>query len=396
MDDIEATRAEIVFAWIVFLLIMKNVVLLILLAVLRRRAGVFQAPEDVEQFHGQQYVNENDDWSLSGRVNRCLRNDAEYVPYFLVLYMILFWTWEETSTPPYIQYNHILARTVTYGASYDPVSSSNSLFKIDPLSGKFTLFTPLTNYKAYDVTYDFIHKIFYVFGSEATLEKEAALSVAIVNPFNGTKKYRTITTERYAELFGLRVDSSTGKLYSVQMDDALENPTSIVQIDPSNFIAKRWVNISKASGVQPDSMAIFFNSTVHQYFVTVPYDSDYLVGIDVIKRKIISEITNSNLPAYLCYDNKTNAFYGMEIFQTERGCRLVRLNPYNGTMEILSKDFKDYEPSTGACHEGYYFTMIVEGLDKQNIVTFDLSNKAKIIANKPAQEYLDSFAFVPL
>ncbi|CAF3975894.1 unnamed protein product [Rotaria sp. Silwood1] len=282
------------------------------------------------------------------------------------------------------------------GASYDPVSSSNSLFKIDPLSGKFTLFTPLTNYKAYDVTYDFIHKIFYVFGSEATLEKEAALSVAIVNPFNGTKKYRTITTERYAELFGLRVDSSTGKLYSVQMDDALENPTSIVQIDPSNFIAKRWVNISKASGVQPDSMAIFFNSTVHQYFVTVPYDSDYLVGIDVVKRKIISEITNSNLPAYLCYDNKTNAFYGMEIFQTERGCRLVRLNPYNGTMEILSKDFKDYEPSTGACHEGYYFTMIVEGLDKQNIVTFDLSNKAKIIANKPAQEYLDSFAFVPL
>ncbi|CAF4619168.1 unnamed protein product, partial [Rotaria sp. Silwood2] len=32
---------------------MKNVVLLILLAVLRRRAGVFQASEDVEQFHGQ-------------------------------------------------------------------------------------------------------------------------------------------------------------------------------------------------------------------------------------------------------------------------------------------------------------------------------------------------------
>lgn len=143
-------------------------------------------------------------------------------------------------------------------------------------------------------------------------------------------------------------------------------------------------------------MAIFFNSTDHQYFVTVPYDSDYLVGIDVTKRKIISEITNSNLPAYLCYDNKTNAFYGMEIFQRERGCRLVRLNPYNGTMDILSKDFKDYKSSTGACHEGYYFTMIVESLDKQNIVTFDLTNNAKIIANNSAQEYLDSFAFVPL
>ena len=282
------------------------------------------------------------------------------------------------------------------GASYDPVSSSNSLFKIDPSSGRFTLLTPLSNYKAYDVTYDFIHKIFYVFGSEATLEKEAALSVAIVNPFNGTKTYRTITTERDAELFGLRVDSSTGKLYSVQMNDALENPTSIVQIDPNNFIAKRWVNISKASGVQPDSMAIYFNSTAHQYFVTVPYDSDYLVGIDVTSHKIISEITNSNLPAYLCYDNRTNAFYGMQIFQRERGCRLVRVNPYDGTTDILSKDFKDYEPSTGACHDGYYFTMIVKGLDKQNIVTFDLSNNATIIANNPAQEYLDSFAFVPL
>lgn len=281
------------------------------------------------------------------------------------------------------------------GASYDPASTSNSLFKIDPLSGKFTVLTPLTNYKAYDVTYDFIHKLFYVFGSEATSENEAAMSVAIVNPFNGTKTYRTITTERYAELFGLRVDSSTGQLYSVQMTDAFESPTSIVQIDPSNFIAKRWVNITKASGVQPDSMAIFFNSTDHQYFVTVPYDSDYLVGIDVTKRKIISEITDSNLPAYLCYDNKTNAFYGMEISQRERGCRLVRLNPYNGTVDILSKDLKGYEPSTGTCHEGYYFTMIVEGLDKQNIVTFDLSNNAKIIANNSAQAYLDSFAFVP-
>ncbi|CAF1259790.1 unnamed protein product [Didymodactylos carnosus] len=283
------------------------------------------------------------------------------------------------------------------GASYDPAATSNTLFKIDPLSGKFTVLTPLTNYKAYDVTYDFIHKIFYIFGSEATLENEAASSVAIVNPFNGTKKFRTITAESDGELFGLRVDSSTGMLYSVQMNDILfEHPISIVKIDPSNFIAKQWVNITKASGVQPDSMAIFFNSTDHQYFITVPYDSDYLVGIDVTKRKIISEINNLTLPDYLCYDNKTNAFYGMQSFQTERGCRLVRLNPYNGKIEIISKDFMDYLPSTGACHEGYYFTMIVKGLNKQNIVTFDLNNNATIIANKPAQDYLDSFAFIPL
>ena len=86
----------------------------------------------------------------------------------------------------------------------------------------------------------------------------------------------------------------------------------------------------------------------------------------------------------------------MEIFQQERGCRLVRVNPYNGTVDILSENFKDYEPSAGACHEGYYFTMIIEGLDKQNIVTFDLSNHSTIIANKPTQEYLDSFAFVSI
>ncbi|UJR19104.1 hypothetical protein I4U23_022235 [Adineta vaga] len=281
------------------------------------------------------------------------------------------------------------------GASYDPVFGSNAIFKINPLNGKFTVFTPLTNYKAYDVTYDFIHKIFYVFGSEATLENENSLSVLMINPFNGTQTYRSITTEPYGDIFGLRVDSSTGILYSVQMNDIVEPLISIVQIDPITFVAKRWVNITKASGVQPDSMAIFFNSTAHQYFVTVPYSDDYVVGVDLIKRKIISEITNSNLPDYLCYDNKTNAFYGMQSFAKGRGCRLVRLNPYNGTMDIISKDFEDYLPSTGDCHDGYYFTMIVKGLDKQNIVTFDLSNNATVIANKPAESYLDAFAFVP-
>ncbi|CAF1596112.1 unnamed protein product [Rotaria sp. Silwood1] len=53
MAGVEPIKAEVVLGWIVFLLIMKNIVLLILLAVLRRRAGVFRAPEDVEQFHGQ-------------------------------------------------------------------------------------------------------------------------------------------------------------------------------------------------------------------------------------------------------------------------------------------------------------------------------------------------------
>jgi DNA-binding beta-propeller fold protein YncE len=308
--------------------------------------------------------------------------------YLLLYFYIIFNAINRIRTAPN---GYLLA------ASYNPASASNALYKIDPLTGKFTVFTLLTNYKAYDVTYDFINKILYVFGSEATLSRESSQSVMVVNPFNATKQYRTITTELDAEIFGLRVDSSTGKLYSLQMSDALENPTSIVQIDPSNFIAKRWVNITKANGVQPNSMAFFFNSTDHQYFVTVPYSSnDYLVGIDVIKRKIISEISNSNLPSYLCYDNKTNAFYGMQEVQGKRACRLVRLNPYNGTIEILSHDFNDYLSSTGTCYGGFYFRMIVQKLNTQNILTFDLNNNGKIIANNPAEDYLDAFAFVPI
>ncbi|CAF4198779.1 unnamed protein product, partial [Rotaria sordida] len=111
--------------------------------------------------------------------------------------------------------------------------------------------------------------------------------------------------------------------------------------------------------------------------------------------KIISQISNSNLPSYLCYDNKTNAFYGMQRFINKRGCRLVRLNPYNGTIEVLSDDFNDYEPSAGNCYEGYYFTMIVLNIETQKILTFDLNKNGKLISNKLAEEYLCSLAFIP-
>ncbi|CAF3793728.1 unnamed protein product, partial [Rotaria sp. Silwood1] len=281
--------------------------------------------------------------------------------------------------------------------TYELVSASNKLYKIDPLTGEFTIFTLLSDYKPYDVTYDLINKIFYVFGSEETIRRESTTSLILINPFNGTKHYQTIITENYAELFGLRVDSSTGKLYSLQMTDTGENPVSIVQIDPINFKAKRWVNITKANGVQPDSMTIFYNLTNHQYFVTVPYGiKDVLVGIDLQKRRIISQISNSDLPSYLCYDNKMDAFYGMQNFKSKRGCRLVRLNPYTGTMEILSDDFNNYEPSTGNCYGGYYFTMIILNVETQKILTFDLNNNGKLIANKPAEEYLNALAFIPI
>ncbi|UJR34645.1 hypothetical protein I4U23_027422 [Adineta vaga] len=185
-----------------------------------------------------------------------------------------------------------------------------------------------------------------------------------------------MTTESDGEIFALRVDSSTGNLYSVQLNHEMKSPTSIVQTDPSNFIAEQWVNITKASGMQSDSMEFFFNSTAHEYFVTVSYDSDYLV-------------------AYLCYANKTDAFYGIQEVQEKRACRLIRLNPNTGTLDILSPDFNDFLASTGTCYGGYYFTMIVKSLHKRNILTFDLINKGRIIANNTADAYLDSVAFVP-
>ncbi|CAF1593435.1 unnamed protein product [Rotaria sp. Silwood1] len=282
------------------------------------------------------------------------------------------------------------------GITYEIGPTTNKLYKIDPLTGKFTLFTLLNGYKPYDVTYDLSNKIFYIFAGEAAVRRESLMSLILVNPFNGTKQYKKIITEDNAELFGLRVDSSTGKLYSLQLLDLEENPVSIVQIDPINFIATRWVNITKANGISSDPMTIFYNSTNHQCFASVASGlKDILVGIDLIKRKIISRISNPALPSYLCHDNKTDAFYGMQQFVTKRGCRLVRFNPYNGTTDILSDDFNDYEPSAGNCYNGYYFTMIVLNIDTQKVLTFDLNNHGKLISNKLGQEYLSSWAFVP-
>lgn len=282
------------------------------------------------------------------------------------------------------------------GATFEAGQVTDKIYKIDPLTGKSTIFSLLTGYKPYDVTYDSKNKIFYIFAGETETGRESSTLLILVNPLNGTKQYRSMSTERDAELFGLRIDSSTGKLYSLQMSGPEENPVSIVQIDPTNFVATRWVNITETDGVQPDSMAIFYNSTDHQYFVTVAAGvKGALVGIDLIKRKIISRVSNSDLPSYLCYDHRTNAFYGMESFEKKRGCRLVRLNPYNGTLEVLSKDFNNYLPSAGDCYQGYYFTMIVSP-ENQKVVTFDLNNNGTVISNKLGEEYLDSLAFVPI
>ncbi|CAF4227474.1 unnamed protein product, partial [Adineta steineri] len=174
----------------------------------------------------------------------------------------------------YIIFNNIndirtIPQGYLLGATFKLGTTSNKLYKIDPITGVFTLFTSLDGYNPDDATYDLINKIFYIFVSGPAVRRESSMSLILVNPFNGTKQYRNIITEDYAELYGLRVDSSTGKLYSLQMSSAGEDPVSIVQIDPFNFIATRWVNITEVSGISPDSMAIFYNATNHQYFVTV-------------------------------------------------------------------------------------------------------------------------------
>jgi len=153
------------------------------------------------------------------------------------------------------------------------------------------------------------------------------------------------------------------------------NSASIVQINPPDFVAKILVDISNVDGITPDSKAFFYNSTHHQYFVTLTLGfNDVLVGVDVKNRKVINHISNSNLPSFLCYDNHTNAFYGMQRFTGKRGCQLVRFNPYNGSSIVLSEDFNEYEPSAGNCYGGYYFTMLILDSKTQNIVTFDLNN----------------------
>lgn len=74
------------------------------------------------------------------------------------------------------------------------------------------------------------------------------------------------------------------------------------------------------------------------------------------------------MPSFLCYDYHTNAFYGIQRFTGKRGCHLVRLSPYNGSIDILSEDFNDYEPSAGDCYDGYYFTMVILNIETQKIV----------------------------
>jgi uncharacterized membrane protein YecN with MAPEG domain len=114
-DELDIFRAMCATAWIMFFLILKNIVLVVILAIQRKRNGVFRIPEDVNTFGGgQQSSATTDDWSLAGRVQRVLANDTEYVPYFLALLVIIFCTINLTAQANH----HYLSRVLVYGIAF--------------------------------------------------------------------------------------------------------------------------------------------------------------------------------------------------------------------------------------------------------------------------------------
>ena len=108
-DDIN--RAMCAAVWLMFFLIMKNIVLLVMLAIQRRKNSIYRIPEDAQLFGVGQATSSADDWSLAGRIQRVLANDVEYVPYFLALLVIMFCTVPLRAT----SYHHYLARVLVYG-----------------------------------------------------------------------------------------------------------------------------------------------------------------------------------------------------------------------------------------------------------------------------------------
>jgi uncharacterized membrane protein YecN with MAPEG domain len=109
---LDIMRAMCATAWIMFFLIMKNIVLVIILANERRKNAIYRIPEDANTFGGgNKTVDTSEDWSLAGRIQKILANDTEYVPYFLALLIVIFCTITLTAQGNH----HYLARVLGYG-----------------------------------------------------------------------------------------------------------------------------------------------------------------------------------------------------------------------------------------------------------------------------------------
>lgn len=113
--ELDAFKAMCATAWIMFFLIIKNIVLLVVLAVQRRKNAMYKIPEDVNTFGAtQQQQTTVEDWSLAGRITRVLANDTEYIPYFLAFLIFIFCGINLTSHAN----QHYLARVVVYGIAF--------------------------------------------------------------------------------------------------------------------------------------------------------------------------------------------------------------------------------------------------------------------------------------
>ena len=91
-------------AWLMFVLLLKNVLSLIVLMIQRRNDYIYQASNDAR-------IETTEDWSLAGRIQHMPANDVEYMPYFFVLFLIMFCRVDLVSQ----ENHHYLARVLVYG-----------------------------------------------------------------------------------------------------------------------------------------------------------------------------------------------------------------------------------------------------------------------------------------
>ena len=112
--QLDVYRAMCAAAWIMFFLILKNVVLVLALVVRRRKESLYKIPEDADKFGPSRPTEYIDEYSLTGRIEKCLKNDVEYVPYFFILLLIMFCRVDLVRK----ENHHYLARTCLYGLTF--------------------------------------------------------------------------------------------------------------------------------------------------------------------------------------------------------------------------------------------------------------------------------------
>lgn len=98
-------------AWIMFFLMFKNIFLLIILIIQRRKNNIYKIPEDAENFNQGRPISINEDWTTASRIQRTLMNDVEYIPYFFFLLLIMFCRADLGDQ----ENQHYLTRVLVYG-----------------------------------------------------------------------------------------------------------------------------------------------------------------------------------------------------------------------------------------------------------------------------------------